>query len=67
MELADYARQNYQQEGLERLQAFCVYLNDFYGTDYKINGQGENIEFSVDGYQIDIVDEILKIHNEGVW
>ena len=24
MELADYARQNYQQEGLERLQAFCV-------------------------------------------
>ena len=66
MELADYARQNYQQEGLERLQAFCVWLNDFYGTDYKINGHGENIEFSVDGYQKDIVDEILKIHNEGV-
>ena len=65
-ELADYARQNYQKEALERLQAFCIYLNDFYDTDYKINGHGENIEFSVDGYQIDIVDEILKIHKGGV-
>ena len=64
-ELADYARKGYPQDGLDRLKAFCAYLNDFHGADYTITGRGVEIEFTADGNPVDIVGEMLKIHQTG--